>query len=179
MKAKALGYTVTLFLDAATHTNIEEFSSSNFVALSAADASGKRSYITPKSSSILPSVTNRSLSELAVKHFDWTIERRTVPWKEVSSFAEIAAVGTAVVITPVKTIDRQVAPPVKETPKIGKDLAYIWDDATPEPELKIDRVELDTDFSGFKALYSAYRQLQTGDLKGWESYNWMQPAQGI
>ncbi|TPX39207.1 branched-chain-amino-acid transaminase [Synchytrium endobioticum] len=109
--AKKRGYTVLLFLDAAEHRFVEEFATSNFAALTSPDSEGKRTYVTPKSQSILPSVTNRSLMELAHKHFGWNVERRVVEWDEVKRgcFDEVAACGTAVVITPVGEIHREVS----------------------------------------------------------------------
>ena len=44
--------------------------------------------------------------------------------------------------------------------------------------LETSRVQ-SSDFGGFKALYTAYRQLQYGDLEGWEKYEWMWPSEGI
>jgi branched-chain amino acid aminotransferase len=81
--AKKHGYTVLLFFDAATHSYIEEFATSNFAALTPPDANGKRHYVTPKSRSILNSVTNRSLADVAEKRLGMVVERRAVPWSEV------------------------------------------------------------------------------------------------
>jgi branched-chain amino acid aminotransferase len=89
-----MGYQVVLYLDPKEKKYIDEFSTSNFIA-----AKGN-SYITPQSESILPSITNKSLSEIAA-HIGMTVERRPVTIDEVSSFEEVGAVGTAAVITPV------------------------------------------------------------------------------
>ena len=62
---------------------MEEFATSNFAALTKPDESGMRTYVTPLSNSILKSVTNQSLSELAANHFKWRVERRKVEWDEV------------------------------------------------------------------------------------------------
>ena len=95
-KAKDRGFPVLLFLDARTHTYIEEFSTSNFAGLTKPDGMGMRRYVTPKSKSILPSVTNRSLMEVAEREFGWKSERRNVKWEEVlnGGFDEVAACGT-------------------------------------------------------------------------------------
>lgn len=95
-EAKAAGYPITLHLDSKTRTHIDEFSTSNFVALSK-DSNGT-SFVVPESSSILKSVTTKSLIELA-KSFGWKVEMRSVPWPEVAKFSEVAACGTAAVIT--------------------------------------------------------------------------------
>jgi branched-chain amino acid aminotransferase len=95
-EAKAAGYPITLHLDSKTRTHIDEFSTSNFVALS--NDSNGTTFVVPESSSILKSVTTKSLVELA-KSFGWKVEMRAVPWPEVAKFAEVAACGTAAVIT--------------------------------------------------------------------------------
>jgi len=99
-RAHEAGFPVELYLDAAEHKYIEEFGTSNFLGIS---KDGK--YITTKSPSILPSVTNDGLCQLAA-HLGLPVERRQVAFSELSGFAEIAACGTAVVITPVNEIVR-------------------------------------------------------------------------
>lgn len=101
-EAKAAGYPITLHLDSKTRSQIDEFSTSNFVALLDDPASGKKTFIVPESASILKSVTTKSLIELA-KSFGWLVEMRPVPWLEVAKFSEIAACGTAAVITVYQT----------------------------------------------------------------------------
>ncbi len=89
---------VALFLDPATHTYVDEFSTSNFLAIT---KDGK--YVTSLSNSILPSVTNKSLMTVAAD-LGMPTERRQVRAEELPDFAEIAACGTAVVLTPVGRI---------------------------------------------------------------------------
>ena len=96
--AHALGYRELLFLDSATHTHIEEFGSSNFFAIK------DGTYITPNSTSVLPSITNKSLRTLA-EEFGLKVERRPVSVEELASFEEVNSCGTAVVITPICSID--------------------------------------------------------------------------
>lgn len=181
INAKQRGYSVMLFLDSKTDSCIEEFATSNFAALTRADPStGCRTYVTPKSSSILPSVTNRSLTELAAKHFHWNVERRVIRWSELQNncFDEVAACGTAVVITPVASIDREVStatPPIEAS----TDIDSLWIDDQQNSQVTIERVELRGNGSGFKQLYEAYRQLQSGELHDWQSYHWMYPEEGI
>ena len=97
-KAKEQGCPVALFLDPATHTYIDEFGTSNFLAIT---KDGR--YVTSQSDSILPSITNKSLMEIA-SDFGIPVERRKVRVEELADFAEVAACGTAVVITPVSKI---------------------------------------------------------------------------
>lgn len=100
LEAKKLGYPVELYLDPKEHQWIEEFSTSNFLAITK-----DGTYVTTKSSSILPSITNLTLRELATD-FGIPVEVRPVAFAEVTNFAEVAACGTAVVITPVYQIER-------------------------------------------------------------------------
>ena len=109
-QAKHDGYPVELYLDARTHTFIEEFATSNFFAIT---KDGK--YVTPDSPSILPSVTNDTLKQVAAD-LGMIVETRPVPYEELHTFAEIGACGTAVVVTPVNEIVRG-----KTVIKIGSD----------------------------------------------------------
>lgn len=94
------GYHAVLYLDPATKTYIDEFNSSNFFAIKG------NTYITPKSPSILPSITNMSLETVAA-HLGMDVERRPVHTDELSTFDEVGECGTAVVITPVhKLVDK-------------------------------------------------------------------------
>ncbi|NLB66448.1 MAG: branched-chain amino acid aminotransferase [Lentisphaerae bacterium] len=98
--AKEKGYPVELYLDAKEHKWIDEFATSNFLAIT---KDGK--YVTTKSSSILPSITNLTLQQLA-KDAGIPVEIRPVAFDEIEDFAEVAACGTAVVVTPVNEIER-------------------------------------------------------------------------
>jgi branched-chain amino acid aminotransferase len=96
--AKKAGCSVMLFLDSKTHQFIEEFGTSNFFAITQ-----EGQYVTPESSSILPSITNKSLMQIA-RDLGITVERRQIARTELETFAEVGACGTAVVITPVGEI---------------------------------------------------------------------------
>lgn len=98
--AKHEGYPVELYLDAKEHKYVEEFATSNFIGIT---QDGR--YVTPDSRSILPSVTNSTLKQIAAD-LGMTVEVRPVPFEELATFAEIAACGTAVVVTPVCEIVR-------------------------------------------------------------------------
>ena len=107
--AHELGYKAVLYLDPATKTMIDEFNSSNFFGIKG------NSYITPKSDSILPYITNMSLETVAA-HLGMTVERRPVPVEELSTFEEVGECGTAVVITPVhKLVDNPFLESDQET----------------------------------------------------------------
>ena len=96
--AHNLGYRELLFLDSATKTTIEEFGSSNFFAVKG------DTYVTPLSPSILPSITNACLRTVA-EDMGMKIEMRPVKVEELAEFDEAGSCGTAVVITPISSID--------------------------------------------------------------------------
>ena len=91
------GYANTIFLDAKEKKYIDECGPANFFGIK------DNTYITPKSESILNSITNMSLIEIA-KSLGMKAERRPVPVEELSTFAEAGACGTAAVITPIAKI---------------------------------------------------------------------------
>jgi branched-chain amino acid aminotransferase len=98
--AKHAGYPVELYLDAKTHSFVEEFATSNFIGIQP-----DGTYVTPDSRSVLPSVTNDTLKKIAAD-LDMKVEVRPIPFEEIETFAEIAACGTAVVVTPICEITR-------------------------------------------------------------------------
>jgi branched-chain amino acid aminotransferase len=91
------GYANIIFLDAKEKKYIDECGPANFFGIK------DNSYITPKSESILNSITNMSLIEIA-KSLGMKTERRQVPVEELSSFIEAGACGTAAVISPIAKI---------------------------------------------------------------------------
>ena len=115
--AHKMGYRELLFLDSATHTHIEEFGSSNFFAIK------HGCYITPNSPSVLPSITNKTLREVAAD-LGMKVEQRPVPFEELASMEETAGCGTAVVITPISRIDVK---PVLEEPAVSQSFRYFPD----------------------------------------------------
>ncbi len=98
--AHAQGYDENMYLDAATRTKVEETGGANFIFIS---ADGKK-LITPKSNSILPSITRRSLMVVAEKYLGLTVEHREVFLDEIKDFSECGLCGTAAVISPVGKI---------------------------------------------------------------------------
>lgn len=99
-KAKKAGYAENLYLDAATHTKVEETGGTNIIFVTT-----DNKIITPKSSSILPSITRQSLMQIATDYLGFETEEREISIDEVSTFAECGVCGTAAVITPVGRID--------------------------------------------------------------------------
>ena len=94
------GYAENMYLDAATRTKVEETGGANFIFIT---KDGK--FVTPKSDSILPSITRRSLMVVAEKYLGMTVENREVLFEEVKDFAECGLCGTAAVISPVGKIN--------------------------------------------------------------------------
>jgi branched-chain amino acid aminotransferase len=139
-KAKAQGFAITLHLDSKTRTHIDEFSTSNFLALRG--TGDKTTLVVPESTSILKSVTTKCVIQLA-KSFGWQVECRPVHMDELSSFSEIMSAGTAAVITPVKSVTYR-----------GEKLVQLSDEQGP----------------GSKRILQTLRGIQTGDLPdefGW------------
>eukprot|EP00934_Nitzschia_sp_Nitz4_P006071 Nitzschia sp. Nitz4//scaffold48_size128905//26846//28120//NITZ4_003584-RA/size128905-augustus-gene-0.2-mRNA-1//1//CDS//3329552934//6061//frame0 len=99
MLSKKKGYPIGLYLDAKTQTTVEEFSTSNFVGIN----NKEKKFVTPRSQSVLPSITNKSLMQVA-RDLGFTVEERSVPVEELAEFDEVLAVGTAVVVTPVGSV---------------------------------------------------------------------------
>lgn len=100
-KSKEAGFPIGLYLDAKHHRYIEEFNTSNFVAITKDNV-----YVTPDSKSVLESITNKCLEDLA-RDLGLTVERRPIDFEaEVQNFKEVGAVGTAVIITPIASITR-------------------------------------------------------------------------
>lgn len=95
------GYDENMYLDAATRTKVEETGGANFLFVT---RDGK--VVTPKSDSILPSITRRSLVQVAKEYLGLEAEEREVTLEEVKDFAECGLCGTAAVISPVgKVVD--------------------------------------------------------------------------
>lgn len=93
------GYAENLYLDPATRTKVEETGGANFIFIT---KDGK--LVTPKSNSILPSITRRSLMYVAEKYLGMEVEHREVYLDELKDFAECGLCGTAAVISPVGKI---------------------------------------------------------------------------
>ena len=139
VKAAKMGYSAVVYLDAREKKYIDECGPANFFGIK------DNTYITPKSTSILPSITNKSLMQLA-EDMGMKIERRQVPVEELSTFEEAGACGTAAVISPILRID-DIAE--KKTYEFCKD-------GTPGPISK--------------KLYDKLRAIQYGDepdVHGW------------
>ena len=109
MKAKEKGYSEVLYLDTREKRYIDESGSSNFFAII------DKTYTTPASPSILPSITNMSVRRIA-EDIGLEVQARPVALDELGSFDEAGCLGTAAVITPVESITHR-----------GREYAYTRD----------------------------------------------------
>lgn len=133
------GFATSVYLDAKEKKYIDECGPANFFGIK------DNTYITPKSHSILPSITNRSLQSLA-ENLGMKVEKRKVPVEELAEIEEAGACGTAAVITPI----RKVA-------DIEKDITYTFGDGeNPGPVTT--------------KLYETLTGIQNGDIE--DSFGW-------
>ncbi len=93
------GFAENMYLDPATRTKVEETGGANFIFIKG------NTLITPKSDSILPSITRRSLEVVAKDYLGMEVEEREVLFDEVETFDECGLCGTAAVISPVGKIN--------------------------------------------------------------------------
>lgn len=94
------GFADCIYLDPLTHTKIEEVGAANFFGITK-----DNKFITPKSSSILPSITKYSLMHVAKEYLGLEVEERDVLIDNLNEFKEAGACGTAAVITPIGGIE--------------------------------------------------------------------------
>lgn len=93
------GYNENMYLDSATRTKVEETGGANIIFVTK-----DNEVVTPKSSTILPSITRRSLMYVAEHYLGLKAEEREIPFTEVKDFKECALCGTAAVLSPVGKI---------------------------------------------------------------------------
>jgi branched-chain amino acid aminotransferase len=99
-QAKAAGYAGVIYLDPQTHSKIDEVGAANFFAVTHDNV-----LVTPKSPTILESITRRSILYLAEHYLGMKVEERECFIDNISEFKEAGACGTAAIITPIKAIN--------------------------------------------------------------------------
>lgn len=127
VSAHAAGYDENMYLDAATRTKVEETGGANFLFVTK-----DNKVVTPKSDSILPSITRRSLLYVAKEYLGLEVEEREVYMDEVKDFAECGLCGTAAVISPIgKIVDhgKEICLPSGMT-EMGKTTKKLYDTLT-------------------------------------------------
>lgn len=92
------GYASEFYLDSKEKKYVDECGAANFFGIK------NNTYVTPKSTSILPSITNKSLMQIA-EDLGLKVERRPIPEEELDTFEEAGACGTAAVISPISHLD--------------------------------------------------------------------------
>lgn len=97
-RAHEKGYASEFYLDAKEKKYVDECGAANFFGIK------NNTYVTPKSTSILPSITNKSLMQIA-EDLGLKVERRPIAEDELDSFEEAGACGTAAVISPISHLD--------------------------------------------------------------------------
>lgn len=144
-EAKDNGYADAIFLDPATHTKIEEVGAANFFGITKDNV-----FLTPKSPSILPSITKASLLYLAEERLGLKVVEGDVYVSELDQFKEAGAMGTAAVVAPVGSITRGDTKHVfySET-EVGPITMALYEELTgiqfgdkPAPEGWIQKVEV-------------------------------------
>lgn len=102
MDAKSRGFDENMYLDSATRTYVEETGGANFIFVTK-----DNEIVTPKSDTILPSVTRRSLLYVAELYLGLKVSERAINVNELEDFAEAGLCGTAAVISPVGRIETE------------------------------------------------------------------------
>ena len=105
-RARSEGFGITLHLDSKTRTEIDEFTTSGFIGVTVEEE--KITLAVPDSKNVLRSVISDSACEI-VASFGWAVERRCILYKELSTFTEVIAAGTAAVLVPIKSITMRSA----------------------------------------------------------------------
>lgn len=137
-KAHDLGYSVMVYLDPKEKKYLDEAGAANFFGIRG------DSYITPASPSILPSITNMSIRQIA-RDLGMTVEERHIPYEELETFEEVGNCGTAAVISPIAEIHDL---------DNGRKFVYTSDEAGPKST----------------KLYNALRAIQYGEAP--DTHNW-------
>ncbi len=138
MEAVKAGFADCVYLDPATHTKIDEIGAANFIAVTK-----NNEIITPKSPSVLPSITRKSLMYLAEKELGLTPVEGECFIDKLDNFTEAAACGTAAVVTPISSITH-------------KDNEHVFGDGNVGPVTK--------------KLHALLTGIQSGDVEGPEGW---------
>ncbi|KAK8022511.1 aminotransferase [Apiospora rasikravindrae] len=105
-RAREMGYGITLHLDSATRTFVEEFSTSGFLGHKKKKTDGEKdTLVVPKTDNAIASATSDTMVRVAEMQ-GWTVEHRDVPFSSIGELDEVVAVGTAAAAVPVKSLVR-------------------------------------------------------------------------
>ncbi|KAI1821255.1 aminotransferase [Xylaria intraflava] len=168
-KARRDGYDITLHLDSATRSEIDEFSTSGFIG---AKVDGENvTLVVPDSKNVIQSVTVESIQALGQK-FGWKVECRPIKFSELPSFKEVMAAGTAAALVPIRSITRREPPtsPNSITSAIGKH-ERLSSDSQSEKVTYAPDSQSDEDIGPIcTRLLTQLRAVQLGKVK--DEFNW-------
>jgi len=116
------GYAGVIYLDPLTHSKIDEVGAANFFGITHDNV-----LVTPKSSSILPSITKRSILYIAEHMLGMKVEERPCHVDEISEFKEAGACGTAAIITPIKSITHKGKTTQFGDGEVGETVSKLYD----------------------------------------------------
>jgi len=116
------GYAGVIYLDPLTHSNIDEVGAANFFGITYDNV-----LVTPKSSSILPSITKRSILYIAEHMLGMKVEERACHIDNISEFKEAGACGTAAIITPLKSITHKGKTTQFGNGEVGETVKKLYD----------------------------------------------------
>ncbi|KAI1333197.1 branched-chain amino acid aminotransferase II [Xylariaceae sp. FL0255] len=168
-KARNEGYGITLHLDSATHTEVDEFSTSGFIG---AKVDGDSvTLVVPDTKNAIESVTQESI--LGIAHsYGWKSERRPIEYSELPVFSEVMAAGTAAALVPIRSITRRLAPSSSGsiTSAISKH-EKLSSDAKSEKVTYAPDAQSDDDIGPIcTRLLTQLRAIQLGKVK--DEFNW-------
>lgn len=107
-RARDEGFGITLHLDSATHSEIDEFSTSGFIG-AIVNGDDDVTLVVPDSKNVIQSVTADSITDLG-RSFGWKVERRSIKYADLPKFSEVMAAGTAAALVPIRSITRRFDP---------------------------------------------------------------------
>jgi branched-chain amino acid aminotransferase len=192
-KARNEGYGITLHLDSATRTEIDEFSTSGFIG---AKVNGDDvTLVVPDSKNVIQSVTADSILDIG-KSYGWKVERRSVcawvmsdnaasvegtnqrqiKWPELPTFTEVMAAGTAAALVPIRSITRREPPTSAKsiTSAIGKHEKLSSDETSETVTYAPDEQDAEDIGAICTRLLNQLRAIQLGKVK--DEFNWCFPV---
>ncbi|KAJ8115639.1 hypothetical protein ONZ43_g4620 [Nemania bipapillata] len=172
-KARQEGYGITLHLDSATRSEIDEFSTSGFIG---AKVDGDHvTLAVPDSKNVIQSVTSESILGIA-QSFGWKVEHRSIKYSELPTFTEVMAAGTAAALVPIRSITRRESPtsPKSITSAIGTHERLSSDQDSEKVTYAPDSQDDEDIGSICTRLLTQLRAIQLGKVK--DEFNWCFPV---
>ncbi|KAI1756484.1 branched-chain amino acid aminotransferase II [Xylaria castorea] len=172
-KARDQGYGITLHLDSATRSEIDEFSTSGFIG---AKVDGDDvTLVVPDSLNVIQSVTAESILDIG-QSFGWKIEHRSIKYEELPTFSEVMGAGTAAALVPIRSITRREAPtsPTSITSAIGKHERLSSDQDSEKVTYAPDSQSAEDVGPVCTRLLTQLRAIQLGKVQ--DEFNWCFPV---